>query len=116
MIYFIIKAALSGLLAAGISEVARRSPGWGGVVASLPLTSLLAMLWLYRDTGDANKVAALSSGTLWFIIPSLPLFIAIPALLRGGVAFWPALAIAAVGTMALYAAMFWVAARLGVQL
>ena len=55
MIYFLVKAALTGLLAAAIAEIARRYPGWGGLVASLPLTSLMAMIWLWRDTGDAQR-------------------------------------------------------------
>src|SRR5438094_839209 len=72
MLYLIIKAALSGIIVAAVSEIARRYPGWGGLVASLPLTSLLAMLWLYRDTGDSARVAELSMGAFWFILPSLP--------------------------------------------
>ena len=46
MVYFLFKAGLTGLLAAAISEIARRNPGWGGLVASLPLTSVMAMIWL----------------------------------------------------------------------
>jgi hypothetical protein len=116
MLYFLIKAGLSGLLAAAVAEIARRHPGWGGLVASLPLTSLMAMIWLYRDTGDTEKVAALSSGALWFFVPSVPLFIAIPLLLRAGIGFWVTLSIAIAGTLLLYAAAFWLAPRLGVQL
>ena len=116
MMYFLAKAALSGFLAAGIAEIARRYPGWGGLVASLPLTSLMAMLWLYRDTGDTEKVAALSAGALWFIVPSLPMFLAIPLLLRAGVAFWPTMSASIVGTLALYAVAFWAAPKLGLQL
>lgn len=116
MFYFLFKAGLTGLLAAAVSEIARRSPGWGGLVASLPLTSVMAMIWLYSDTGDTERVAALSSGAFWFILPSLPMFMAIPLMLRGGVGFWPALALAMVGTLGLYAAAFWAAGRLGVQL
>ena len=116
MFYFLFKAGLTGLLAAAISEIARRNPGWGGLVASLPLTSVMAMIWLYRDTGDTERVAALSSGAFWFVLPSLPMFMAIPLMLRGGVAFWPAMAVAIAGTLALYAGAFWLAARMGVQL
>lgn len=116
MIYFLIKAGLSGLLAAAISEIARRYPGWGGLVASLPLTSLMAMIWLWRDTGDAARVADLSQSTIWFILPSLPLFLALPALLRSGVGFWAAMGIAVAGTMALYALMFWAGPRFGLKL
>jgi hypothetical protein len=115
--YLVIKAALSGIIVAAVSEIARRYPGWGGLVASLPLTSLLAMLWLWRDSGgDSGRVADLAGSTFWFILPSLPLFIALPWLLRSGVGFWIAMAAVIAGTLALYALMFWAAPRLGVKL
>jgi hypothetical protein len=111
-----IKAALSGAIVAAVSEIARRNPGWGGILASLPLMSLLAMIWLYRDSGDSERVAQLVGSTFWFILPSLPLFIALPWLLRSGVGFWVALGIAVAGTLALYAAFFWAAPRMGIKL
>ncbi|MCA1654546.1 MAG: DUF3147 family protein [Sphingomicrobium sp.] len=116
MLYFTLKAALSGLLAALVAEIARRYPGWGGLVASLPLTALMAMVWTFRDTRDAAKLAALSQSTFWFVIPSLPLFVILPVLIRGGVSVWAALAIACAVTVALYAAFFAIAPRLGITL
>ena len=116
MLYFAIKAALSGLIAAAVSEIARRTPGWGGLVASLPLTSLMALMWTWRDTGDLTKVAGLASGAMWFILPSLPLFLIIPALLRAGTGFWAALGIGCAITLALYAVFFWAAPRVGIAL
>ena len=116
MWYFIAKVALTGLLAAAIAEIARRYPGWGGLVASLPLTSLMAMIWLWRDTGDAAQVGALSASIFWFILPSLPLFLLIPALIKAGVGFWPTMAAGVALTLALYAAMFWAAPKLGIAL
>ena len=116
MLYLLVKAGISGLLVAIISEVARRQPGWGGLLASLPLTSILAMIWLWRDTGDSERVAALSGSTIWFILPSVPLFIVIPGLLRSGIGFWAAMAIAVAVTLALYAGMFALAPRLGIKL
>jgi hypothetical protein len=116
MLYLFIKAAISGAIVAAVSEIARRYPGWGGLVASLPLTSLLAMLWLWRDSGDTMKVAELSQGTIWFILPSLPLFVALPILLRNGVGFWLSMAIVVVGTLALYAFWFWAAPKVGIRL
>src|SRR5437660_7846003 len=116
MLYLVIKAALSGIIVAAVSEIARRYPGWGGLVASLPLTSILAMLWLWRDTADSEGVAALAGSTFWFILPSLPLFIALPLLLRSGAGFWLSMAVVIAGTLALYAAMFWAAPRLGLKL
>ncbi len=116
MLYLVIKAALSGVIVAAVSEIARRYPGWGGLVASLPLTSLLAMVWLWRDSGDVGRVADLSVSIIWFIVPSIPLFIVLPLLLRSGVGFWASMALCVVGTLALYAVMFWAAPKLGLKL
>src|SRR3954465_14153733 len=82
VLYLAIKAAISGMIVAAVSEIARRYPGWGGLVASLPLTSLLAMIWLWRDSRDPGRVAALAGSTFWFVMPSLPMFLALPWLLR----------------------------------
>ena len=116
MLYLLIKAAISGVIVAAVSEIARRYPGWGGLVASLPLTSLLAMIWLYRDTQDAGRVAELSISTFWFFLPSVPMFVALPLLLRSGIGFWAAVAIGVAGTLVLYALMFWAAPRFGLKL
>jgi hypothetical protein len=117
MLYLIIKAAVSGMIVAAVSEIARRYPGWGGLVASLPLTSLLAMIWLYRDSGgDAGKVAELSISTFWFFLPSVPLFLALPALIRSGVPMWMSMTIVVAVTLALYAGWFWAAPRFGIKL
>jgi hypothetical protein len=116
VLYLIIKAALSGIIVAAVSEIARRYPGWGGLLASLPLTSLLAMIWLWRDSHDPERVAALTASVFWFILPSLPLFLAVPALLRSGVGFWATMTIAVLGTLALYALMFWAAPKVGIKL
>ena len=116
MSYFAIKAILSGILVALISEIARRSPGFAALVASLPLVSLLGMIWLWRDTRDSARIASHAEATFWLVLPSLPMFLVLPALLRRGVDFWSALAIGCALTVALYAAMLWLAPRLGVNL
>lgn len=116
MLYFILKAALSGVIVAAVSEIARRFPGWGGLVASLPLVSLMAMMWLYKDSGEAMKVADLAASTFWFFLPSMPMFLLIPMLLRSGWSFAATMVAAVVMTIVLYALMFWAAPRLGVKL
>jgi uncharacterized membrane protein (GlpM family) len=116
MTYLVIKALISGLLVALISEVSKRYPGIGGLIASLPLVSVLGMIWLWRDTHDAERIAAHAEGTFWFVLPSMPMFLLIPALLRRGVGFAPALAAGCVLTMGLYAAMLVVGPRLGLKL
>ena len=116
MSYFIIKAALSGIIVAIVSEVARRSPGIGALIASLPLISVLGMIWLWRDTSDTQRLAAHASATFWYVLPSLPMFLAIPAMLKRGVPFWPALVLGCALTIALYLGLTWIGPRLGIRL
>lgn len=113
---FILKAVISGLLVATISLIAKRYPGWGGLVASLPLVSLLSMLWLYGETRDTERVAQLAMGAFWFFLPSIPMFLVIPMMLRSGFSFGLTMGTAIVLTMALYAAMGMIAPRLGITL
>ncbi|ALL14246.1 DUF3147 family protein [Caulobacter henricii] len=116
MLYLILKAALSGVIIAAISEIARKSPGFGALVASLPLISILGMIWLWRDTRDVVRMASHVEATFWYVLPSLPMFLVIPALLRRGLGFWPALAAGCLLTISLYAAMMAVGPRFGVKL
>ena len=116
MLYLLIKAALSGVIIAIASEVARRWPGWGALIVSLPLVSVLAMLWLWRDTRDPVRLAAHAEATFWFVLPSLPMFLLIPLMLRQGFSFWLALAAGCVLTMVLYSAMVWIGPKFGLRL
>lgn len=116
MLYLAIKAALSGLIIATVSEIARRSPGFGALVASLPLVSILGMMWLWRDTGDPVRMAAHAEATFWYVLPSLPMFLVIPALLRSGTGFWPALGIGCAITIALYLILAFAGPRFGIRL
>jgi hypothetical protein len=116
MLYLLIKAGLSGMIIAVASEVARRYPGWGALVASLPLVSLLGIIWLWRDTSDPAKVADHAQATFWFVLPSLPMFLLVPILLRRGVGFWPSILAGCAVTILLYAATTWALARSGVRL
>lgn len=114
--YLLIKAALSGLIIAIVSEVARRAPGVGALIASLPLISVLGMIWLWRDTEDTARMADHAFATFWFVLPSLPMFLVIPLLLGRGMTFWPSLAIGCALTVVLYLVMVSTLGRFGVQL
>ena len=116
MLYLVTKALVSGILIAAISEIAKRSPAVGALVASLPLVSILGMMWLWRDTGDPVRMAAHAEATFWYVLPSLPMFLLIPMLLRTGVPFWGALASGCALTVALYFLMMWIGPRLGIHL
>jgi len=116
VLYLILKAALSGVIIAAVSEIARRSPGFGALVASLPLISILGMIWLWRDTRDVVRMAGHVEATFWYVLPSLPMFLVVPALLRRGLGFWPALLAGCVLTIGLYGMMMAVGPRFGLKL
>ncbi|MCW6534177.1 DUF3147 family protein [Sphingomonas lycopersici] len=116
MLYLALKAAISGVLIAIASTLAKRYPGFGALIASLPLVSVLGMMWLWHDKPDAENMAAHAGATFWYVLPSLPMFLLIPMLLRHGLGFWIALAAGCALTIALYAAMTWLGPRFGLQL
>ncbi len=107
MIYLVLKATLSGIIVMIVSEVVRRSPSIGGLIASLPMVSILAIIWLWRDTGDVTRIANHAESTFWFAFPSLPMFLIFPALLRHGMGFWVALPAVSIMTIVLYALTIW---------
>lgn len=102
MFFLITKALLSGGLIVAISELAKRNNTAASIVHSLPLLSLFALIWLYSDTRDTALVSRHMLGTFWFVLPTLPMFLAVPWLLRSGWHFWPALAASGLLTVALY--------------
>ena len=108
-----IKATLSGLVIAAASELARRSPGWGGLVASLPLVSLMAMLWLWRDSADPARIADLALSSTLYVLASLPAFVALALLLRRGGAIPAAFAVFVAISLIGYLTMIWAGKRLG---
>ena len=116
MLYFAIKAALSRPTAALISETAKRSPAFGALVASLPLISIMAVIWLWRDTADAARIASQMEATFWYVLPSLPMFVLMPAMLCGGVGFWPALVSGCILTVILHLITAAALARFGIRL
>ncbi|MCU0309069.1 MAG: hypothetical protein MUE51_15160 [Thermoleophilia bacterium] len=114
--YLVLKALISGVVVAAASEAARRSSLLGAVLISLPLTSLLALAWLYADTRDAAQVSDLSWSILWVIVPSVVFFVVLPLAIRAGVAVVPAMVLAAAATAAAYAVWVWAARRIGLDL
>jgi hypothetical protein len=116
MTYLILKAVLSGAIVMIVSEVARRSPGLGAFIVSLPLVSLLAIVWLWRDTGDSARIAQHAEATFWLVLPTLPMFLALPYMLRRGWEFWPSLLSVCALTIGLYAGTMWLLPRLGIRI
>ena len=110
------KALLSGVLIVAIAEVGKRLPALGALIASLPLVSVLGMVLLWRERPDAENMARHAEATFWYVLPSLPMFLLIPVMLRGGMPFWVALPAGCALTVALYLAMMQVGPRFGLPL
>ncbi len=116
MLFFLVKTVVSGVLIAIVSTVSKRYPGFGGLIASLPLISVLGMIWLWQEKPDAALMADHSQSTFWFVLPSLPMFLVIPSLLRRGLSFWPSLAIGCGLTIVLYSGVVWLGPKIGLKL
>lgn len=104
---------MSGLLIALISSVARRYPAFGALIASLPLISVMGMVWLWIETHDPQRMETHVQSTLWYVLPSLPMFLIIPAMMRAGVPFYAALGLGCVVTIILYFLAVWLNLKLG---
>lgn len=115
-VWLLVRALLSGAIVVAIAMIAKRSPALGGLVASIPLVSTLGMIWLWRDTRDVDLVADYVGSAFWYFLPSMPMFLLIPAMLRHGFGFWVSLAAGCLLTIVLYAATISIAARFGVRL
>lgn len=116
MLYYALKVIISALVIVAISEVARRSTGFAALIASLPLTSLLAFVWLHLEASPPDHIAQLSSQIFWLVLPSLVLFLLLPVLLKHGIGFWVSLAMSSAATAACYLALLPLLRRVGVEL
>lgn len=116
MWYFITKALISGVIIAIVSEVAKRQPGLGALIASLPLISVMGMIWLWREKPDVANMAEHSTATFWYVLPSLPMFLLIPMLLNRGFAFWVSLLAGCILTIVLYLLMIAITSKMGLNL
>lgn len=116
MSYYLVKVAVTTILIVVISEVAKRSSLVGAILASVPLVSVLAMLWLYVDTKDVDKVSALSSSVFWLVLPSLVLFLVLPQMLKHGLNFYLSLGVSIIITVICYFVMVSVLSYFGVKL
>jgi len=116
MIYYIIKVLLSSVTIVAISEISKRSTTVGSILASVPIVSLLAFIWLYIDTKDSAKIAELSQGIFWLVIPSLIFFIFFPILLKKNVDFWISLGISLTIMVVGYFVMLFILKKMGINI
>jgi uncharacterized membrane protein (GlpM family) len=115
-VQYLIKTVLSAIIIVLVSEFSKRSGFLGGLIASLPTVSLLAIIWLYIETRNVEKVISLSMGIFWMVIPSLSLFLVLPYLLKKQVPFYGALTLSCVLTGMVYYGATFVYEKLGIKL
>lgn len=116
MVYFCIKVLLSALIIAAVSELSKRNAFLGAILASVPLVTVLAMIWLYIDTQNPLEVAELSQGVLWMILPSLTLFLILPILLKQQINFYLALSVSLLIMIISYFVMVLILKKFGVRI
>lgn len=115
MFALIVRALVSGAMIVAIAEIGKRLPAMAALVASLPLVSVLGMILLWHARPDAENMAVHAEATFWYVLPSLPMFLLMPVLLRQGVSFWLALAAGCALTVGLYLLMVHFGPRLGLK-
>lgn len=114
--YYLAKIAITTILIVAISEIAKKSSLVSALLASIPLISVLAMLWLYIDTKDTGKVIELSTSVFWLLIPSLALFISLPVFLKNGINFYLSLSSSIIITIFCYWGMISILNYYGIKL
>jgi len=115
MFALIAKALVAGAMIVAIAEIGKRLPAAAALVASLPLVSILGMILLWHERPDAENMAVHAGATFWYVLPSLPMFLVMPVLLRAGVPFWLCLTAGCALTVALYALMATFGPRIGLR-
>jgi hypothetical protein len=113
---YTVKILLTAAVVVAVAEIAKRSTFWAAALASLPLTSLLAFIWLYIDTHDTQRIADLSQGIFWLVLPSLSLFVLLPYLLRIGWSFWYSLGVACIATVVAYFGVIWCLQKFSIRM
>ncbi len=107
MTHFLIKTLLTAAIVAAVSEISRRFPLWASLLVSLPLTSILAFIWIYAESKDSGKIIEMSYSIFWLVFPSLAFFLILPFLLKQGLAFPLAMTVSVITMAGLYAGSVW---------
>ena len=116
MWFYVVKLLVSAGMIVLVTEIAKRNNSAAAVIHSLPLVSLLAFVWLYVETKDAALIGRHAFGTFWYVLPTLPMFVLMPWLIRRCGGFWPALGAGVLLTVLLYWLTMRLLKRMGVAL
>lgn len=115
MLWLITKYFLTAAVVVLVSEEAKRSDRLGGLIAALPLVTVLALIWLYVEKQPLEKIANHARYTFWYVVPTLPMFLVFPVLLPR-LGFWPTLLACALITVVCFGLLALAVRRLGIEL
>ncbi len=116
MKYIFLKLIISSVIITIVSEISKKSSFIGRILASIPLISVLSIIWLYIDSKNIEKIKNTSTTIFWMVIPSLVLFLSIPILINIGFNFWYSLLIAIILTIAFYLLTTFILSNYGIEL
>jgi hypothetical protein len=112
----VAKVLLSAVIILIVNKVQLVSDRVSALLIALPLTSLLAMIWMYRGGQSSERLANHAEGTFWFVLPTLPMFLILPWMLRNGWGFWAALLLNCLFTVGFFWLTVFVLRRFGIDL
>jgi hypothetical protein len=115
MTWIITKYLLTAAIVVVISEMAKRSDKLGGLIAALPLVTILTLIWLYVENQPADKIANHARYTFWYVLPTLPMFLLFPALLPR-LGFWVSLGASAVCAALCFVGFALIVRKFGIEL
>lgn len=115
MPYLLMKYLVTAAVVVAVSELAKRSDKLGALLASLPLVTVLTLVWLYVEQQPTDKIANHAWYTFWYVVPTLPMFLLFPRLLAQ-MGFAGAMAVFVAGTMVIFAVYAWLMAKAGINL
>lgn len=115
MSWIVTKYFVTAAVVVLVSEMARRSDRLGALIAALPLVTFLALIWLHVERQPAEKIANHAWYTFWYAVPTLPMFLAFPALLPR-LGFWATLLACVIITIACFGLFALAVRRLGIEL
>ena len=116
MAWYIIKIVLTAVVIVVVSEISKRLPLLGSLIASLPLISVLGMVWIFQETKSSQKLISHAEGTFWYVLPSLPMFLVMPWMMKKGISFYLSLGVGILLTIILYVIMTKLLSRFGLNI
>ena len=116
MLWYSVKIIITAFIIVVVSEISKKLPLLGSLIASLPLVSVLGMIWIFQETKDTQKLITHAEGTFWYVLPSLPMFLLMPWMMKKGVSFYWSMTAGILLTIVLYLIMSKLLARIGMNL